>query len=290
MSKYVIITDAAAALLPQQCEDLEIIVVPMGAQLGDKHFEHYPDCREMNLTDFYNGQRNGELSGTTAVNPDVWMRAIEPALKDGFDALVIPFSSGLSSTCENAFIAAAELRSSYPGQRIEVVDSKSADFGQGLFVADVARNRANGMSFEDNAKWCVDNRLSYCSWFTVDDLHHLKRGGRVSAATAVVGSALGIKPILHVDDDGLLISVGKVRGRKKSLVCLIEKVGELAIRPETQVMHVCHADSPDEVNFVADELKRRYNVKDVIINYTAPISGAHSGPGTMALFFVGRNR
>lgn len=290
MLSYSIITDAASALMPSQCEELSILVLPMGVNLNGKEFDHYSDAREMGFKDFYNALRSGATSGTTAVNPDEWIRKIESELKSGQDVLCIPFSSALSSTFENACMAAEELRENYPERKIFVVDSKSADFGQGLFVVAAAKNRADGMTIEDNASWCLDNYSKFCHWFTVDDLHHLSRGGRISATTAIVGSALGIKPLLHVDNEGRLINVGKVRGRKKALLALVDKAEATAIEPSKQTMFLSHADSLDEAEFVANELKTRLKVPEVVIHYTAPIAGAHSGPGTMALFFIGKER
>lgn len=290
MSSYTIITDAAADLLAEQVEHYDLRVMPMMVHVGSDEFPYRFGHEGLNLDDFYRRLREGETSGTSAVNPADWEQCMEEEFLAGQDVLVIAFSSALSSTCANAAIAAEALREKYPERRAIVVDSLSADFGEGMLVCHAAENRLAGMNLEDNAAWVEANKLQQIHWFTVDDLHYLRRGGRVSATTAVVGSALGIKPVLHVDNEGRLINVGTARGRKKALKTLISKIGETAINAKDQVMFISHGGCLAEVEAMAREIKETYGVRDVILNFTGPIAGAHSGPGTVALFFVGTER
>jgi len=234
--------------------------------------------------------RDGASTGTAALNMGNVEEEMRPILEQGRDVLLVVFSSALSYSFDYTCAAVKEMREQFPERQIEVVDSLCADFGQGLLACDAAKNRANGMDIHENARWIEQNRLRYCHWFTVDDLRYLRRGGRISATTALVGSALGIKPILHVDNEGRLVSAGKARGRKKALAEIAEKVGELAIEPEKQTMFLSHGDCMEDAEFVMTEIKARYGVKDFVVNYTSPICGAHSGPGTLALFFVGKER
>jgi DegV family protein with EDD domain len=288
---YAIVTDTTSSLLPSQLEEYNILAaLSATVQVGGREFKHYCDAREMSFEDFYAELAAGVPTSTSAVNPDAWEGELRPLLAEGKDILILPFSSALSATCDNARIVVESLKEEFPDAAIEIVDSLCADFGQGLFVIHAAKNRQNGMSIAENAKWCEENRLKFCHWFTVDDLHHLRRGGRVSGATAIIGSVLGIKPELHVDNEGRLVKTGAERGRKRALLALIDKLAETAIEPETQTMFLSHANCREEADFVADEIKKRYGTKEVVINYTGPVAAAHSGPGTMALFFIGKER
>ena len=290
MNNYVILTDAAADLLSEQVEKYELRVMPMMVHVGSDSFPYRYGHEGLDLDTFYRRLREGETSGTSAVNPSDWEEAIEAEFRAGRDVLIIAFSSALSSTCANAFMAAETMGEKDPERKVLVVDSLSADFGEGMLVCHAAENRLSGMSLEDNAAWVEANRLQQIHWFTVDDLHYLRRGGRISATTAVVGSALGIKPVLHVDNEGRLINVGKARGRKKALKALMDKIGETAINPKEQTMFISHGGCLEEVQEMAREIQATYGVKDVVLNFTGPIAGAHSGPGTVALFFVGTVR
>ena len=208
----------------------------------------------------------------------------------GRDVLVLAFSSGLSTTYQSAVIAAGELEEKYPQRRIRVVDTRSASLGQGLLVWYACRKRDEGMALEELADWAEKTKLNLCHWFTVDDLMYLKRGGRVSAATAIVGTMLGIKPVLHMDDEGHLINVGKVRGRKASIEALAEKVGQLGLPGQNQTVFICHGDCLEDAQRLEAILKEKYGVEEAFIGYTGAVIGSHSGPGTLALFFLGEKR
>ena len=230
------------------------------------------------------------MATTNAVNVGEATEAIEAVLKQGKDVLVLGFSSGLSTTFNSFQIAAEELAEQYPDRKIFVVDTLCASLVQGMFVYQAARLRQAGKSMAEVRDWAEQNRLNQCHWFTVNDLFFLKKGGRVSAATAVVGTMLQIKPILHVDDEGHLISIAKARGRRASLTALVDKVGELADDPASQTMFISNSDCAEDAQFVADEIKKRYGTREIILNSIGPVIGAHTGPGCVALFFMGKHR
>jgi len=219
-----------------------------------------------------------------------YVEAIEPLLQAGRDVLVLAFSSGLSATFQSSKLAVEELSEKYPERKLYTVDTLCASLGQGLLVWYAARMKNEGRGIGAVRDWLEENKLHLCHWFTVDDLHFLKRGGRISSATAVLGTMLSIKPVMHVDDAGHLINVGKARGRKASLTALADKVGELAEDPASQTMYISHSACLEDAQFVADEVKRRYGVKEIVINSIGPVIGAHTGPGCVALFFMGKHR
>ena len=208
----------------------------------------------------------------------------------GKDIVCVCFSSALSTTYQSAVIAADDLRSEFPEAEIHVVDSLSASLGQGLLLYLAAQQKKAGLTAAELAKWVEENRLSICHWFTVDDLNYLKMGGRVSATTALVGTMLSIKPIMHTSDEGKLVPVSKARGRKAAINALLDKIEALAIRPEEQTMFICHADCELDARAVAQRIKDRFGTKTVYINYIGPVIGSHTGPNTMGIFFVGTQR
>ena len=212
------------------------------------------------------------------------------AADEGKDVLCLCFSSALSTTYQSAVIAAQELSESRPEAKFLVVDSLCASLGQGLFVYLCAREKAKGKTLEEVYNFAMETRGKVCHWFTVDDLNHLKRGGRINAATALFGTMLAIKPVMHVDDEGRLIPVGKARGRKASLMALVDHMEETAIDPKNQTVFISHGDCVEDARFVADEVRRRFGTEDIRINYVGPVIGNHSGPGTLALFFLGSKR
>jgi len=284
---YRIVTDTCCDFPQNMYEEQNLSVVPLTLNFrGQEHSSFTEDF----LKDMYNGLRNGETGSTAAVNPDGWASVIEPILAAGEDALVLAFSSGLSTTYQSAVIAGTDLMEKYPDRKVNVVDTLCASMGQGLLVWYACKKRDAGMSLEEVTAWCEDNKLHLDHWFTVDDLMFLKRGGRISAATALLGTMLQIKPVLHVDDEGHLISVSKARGRKASLDALVKKVAELGIPGENETMFISHGDCIEDAEYVAAQLKEKYGTKEVIISYVGAVIGSHSGPGTVALFFLGNKR
>ncbi len=290
MSDYIIITDSSCDLPDNLVKALELEVLPLSFIMDGKTYRNWPDNREMSPDQFYGKEREGLMATTNAVNVGEAADAIEAVLKQGKDALILAFSSGLSTTCNSFQIAAQELAEQYPDRKIYVVDTLCASLGQGMFVYQAAKLRQEGKTMEEVRDWAEETKLRQCHYFTVDDLFFLKKGGRVSAATAVVGTMLQIKPVLHVDNEGHLINVAKARGRKASLTALVDKVGELAEGPASQTMFISNSDCLKDAQFVADEIKKRYGVKEIIINSIGPVIGAHTGPGCVALFFMGKHR
>ena len=290
MREYVIVTDSSADLSADMAEDLEVQVLPLSFTVKGQTHHNYPDNRDMDPKEFYAMLRAGEMATTAAVNVADYTSALEPLLESGKDVLVLAFSSGLSATYNSSRLAVEELREKYPERKIFTVDTLCASMGQGLLVYLAARKRQAGATIEEVRDWAEGNKLHLCHWFTVDDLHFLKRGGRISAATAVVGSMLHIKPVLHVDDEGHLISMGKARGRGASLTALVDHMEETAIDPASQVVFISHGDCLADAEKVAGDVKKRFGVKEVVINHVGPVIGAHSGPGTLALFFLGSRR
>ena len=290
MSDYVILTDSSCDLPDHLVQELELQVTPLAFIMGDKTYWNYPDNREMSPEEFYSRLAAGEMATTNAVNVGQATERLEAVLKTGKDVLVLGFSSGLSTTFNSFQIAADDLSDHYRDRKIYAVDTLSASLGQGMLVAQAARLRQQGKSIEEVRDWVEANRLHQCHWFTVNDLFFLKRGGRVSAATALVGTMLQIKPVMHMDDEGHLINMSKARGRKAALNALVDKVRELGTDPAGQTMYISHSACLEDAQFVADEVKKRYAVQKVIINSIGPVIGAHTGPGCVALFFTGSKR
>ena len=286
MSEYVITTDNNSDLPEKYLKDHGVGCMYLSYSMDGKNYTHGNFLPEH---EFYEAMRNGSMPTTAQVNPENAKALLEPYLKEGKDILHIAFSSGLSGTYNSSRIAAEELMEEYTDRRIRVVDSLSASLGQGLLVWLAQQKKELGQTLEDVADWVEKNKLKMVHLFTVDDLNHLYRGGRVSRTTAIVGSMLNIKPVLHVDNEGKLTAIGKVRGRKKALQELVklmdEKIGSFGADCDT--IFISHGDCEQDAQYVAAKVKEKYNIKNIIINQVGATIGAHSGPGTMALFFVG---
>ena len=288
MSDFVIVTDSSADLSAEMVAELGVEVLPLSFTVQGRTYHNYPDGREMDLKSFYKMLREGEMATTSAVNVAEYTSMLEPFLQAGKDVLVLAFSSGLSTTYQSSVIAVNELAEQYPDRKICTVDTLCASMGQGLMVWLAAQEQKKGKSLEEVRDWVEENKLRLCHWFTVDDLHFLKRGGRISAATAVVGTMLSIKPVLHVDDEGHLISMGKARGRGASLTALVDHMEQTVTDVDT--VFISHGDCLADAEKVAADVKKRFGTRDVVINTIGPVIGAHAGPGTVALFFLGTKR
>ena len=284
---YRIITDTCCDFPEAVYEELGLGVVRMNVNFRGEAVNTYT---EEWLKDMFNGLRAGESATTAAANPAEWEAIIEPVLAAGEDALVLVFSSGLSTTYQSAVIAAGELMEKYPDRKVNVVDTLCASRGQGLLVYYACQKRDEGFSLEELTAWCEEKKFNLCHWFTVDDLMYLKRGGRVSAATALVGTMLQIKPILHVDDEGHLVNVAKARGRKASIEALAKKLGETGLPGENDTIFICHGDCIEDAQYLEKLAKEKYGVKNVVIYYVGAVIGSHSGPGTLAIFYLGEHR
>ena len=287
MSTYQIITDSGSDLCAAFLADIQVKSASLTVNFQGQTL---PDSVDNGIKAIYDGLRAGETATTSAINPEGWKDAIRPALEAGEDVLVIAFSSGLSTTYQSAVIAADELQEDFPQRKILVVDSLCASLGQGLLVWHAAKKRDEGLSLEALAAWVENIRPNLAHWFTVDSLVYLKRGGRVSAATALVGTMLNIKPILHVDDEGHLTSVTTVRGRKASIKALADKLGETILPEEKGTAYICHGDCLEDAQYLSDLIREKYGVREVYIGYTGAVIGSHSGPGTLALFYLGEHR
>ena len=290
MSEYVLITDSSADLSQEMVQELGVTVLPLSFTIQGKTYRNYPDNREMDLPLFYDMLRAGELATTSAVNVAEYTQAVEPILQEKKDVLILAFSSGLSSTYQASVLAAGELREKYPDRKIYTVDTLCASLGQGLLVYLAAQEQRKGKSIEEVRDWAEETKLHLCHQFTVDDLHFLKRGGRISATTAVVGSMLQIKPVLHVDNEGHLINVGKARGRQASLKALVDKMEKTVTEEGRKTVFISHGDCRKDAVTVADMVRERFGTQDIRINFVGPVIGAHSGPGTLALFYLGTER
>ena len=289
-NKYVIFTDANSEMTAEMVAEMGVEVQPMRFTLNDKEYYNWPDGREMSTAEFYKQLRAGAKTATTQTNTIEFVERFRPFLQEGKDLMYIGFTSGLSGTFHAAEIAAEELMEEFPDRKVMIVDTLSASVGMIMLVKRASEMRAAGEPMEKAAKWIEDNRLNVVHWFTVDDLQFLKRGGRLSGAAALVGTMLSVKPILHVDEEGKLVVVDKVRGRKSSITRLVDEMEKKIIDSENQTIYIAHADCIDDAQLLADEIKKRTKIKDIVINFVGPVIGGHSGPNTLALIFFGKNR
>ncbi len=292
-TNYQILADSSCDLPFPLARSLGVSYAPLRVQFRGEEYENFLDGdprSHLDIKAFYSALRTGTPTSTTAVNLEGWSTLMTPVLEAGQDILVLAFSSGLSSTYATAVLAAQELRSRYPARTIRVVDTLCASMGQGLLIYHAVQRQRAGESLDQVADFVEANKLHLCHWFTVDDLMFLKRGGRISAATAVMGTMLKIKPVLHVDDAGHLVNVSKARGRRASIDAMAAKVGQTGTDPGNQVFFISHGDCLEDAEYLANSLRRTYHPKDVVIGYVGPVIGSHSGPGTLALFFLGSQR
>ena len=284
--RFKIVTDSACDLSAEMIEALDLGIAALSVELDGRAYAE----GEMTPKELYDHLRGGKLPKTSAVNPELWADAMRPALEQGQDVLMLVFSSALSATCQNAFIAAEELRGEFPDRKLIVIDSLCAAIGLGLLVHTAAKLRDAGKSIEETAAWIEEHKRNVCHWVTVEDLMHLKRGGRVSAATAVVGTMLNIKPIIRVDDNGRLESLAKCRGRKAALNYLLDRMAE-SFDPEIDdTVFIGHGDCMEDARYLEQKVRERFGVQNVHINYIGAVVGAHTGPGVAVLFFYGKKR
>lgn len=289
MAKFVIATDSSADMPHQFIEDNGLLTISLTYSYDGKDFVD-DFGKGDGYRELYRNLRKGATSTTSQVNTDTFMQLFEPVAKAGKDLLYIAFSSGLSGTCESGMLAAKRLKEEYPDVNIRVVDTLAASMGQGLLVYYAVGMREQGKSMQEIADWLEENKLRVNHWFTVDTLEHLKRGGRVSGTAAFVASMLEIKPVLHVDDYGKLIPVSKALGRKKSIKALAAKVAERIVDSEDQMIMISHGDCEEDAIRLRELVKKEVVCKDFMINFVGPVIGSHSGPGTLAIFFLGDSR
>ncbi len=284
MSDFYIITDSGCDLSQDRVDSWDLGYVPLSVNLGKESKYIYADYRGLGVKEFYQSMRDGAAPTTSATTSEQWVEAAVPALESGRDVLMMAFSSGLSGTYQSSVMAMSELRERYPNRKIYSPDTLCVSLGLGLLIADVVRVRSNGADIDEALAYIEAHKMEIAHWFTVENLIYLHRGGRVSKASTIAGSVLGIKPVLHVDNEGHLIPVNKKRGRKASLEAIVERVAETIIDPENQDIYISHGDCWDDVQTLEEMLRKRIKFKDCYANYVGPVIGAHSGPGTMAVF------
>lgn len=288
MRNFAIVTDSSTDLPKEYFLEHGVDCVQLGFTMDGISYGE-DDGVEMDVKKFYQKLRAGSMPKTFQVTPEQAKRHIEPFASTGQDVLVIAFSSGLSGTCNSYRLAAGELAELY-GVKIFVVDSLCASLGEGLFVDYVIKKADTGATIEETRNYAEDLKPYICHFFTVDNLFHLKRGGRVSAATAVIGSMLNIKPVLHVDDEGHLIAIGKAMGRKKSLSALLEHMVSEQTLEEGDPIFISHGDCIEDVNYLIGIIKAKFGEREIFVNEIGSVIGTHSGAGTVALFFRGKQR
>jgi DegV family protein with EDD domain len=290
MRDYILITDATSDLSKDIINKNNITVIPMEYEIDQINYEYYPSCKNLSINQFYNKIKEGVMATTSQINVTTYEKYFENAILNDKNIIYIAFSSALSGSIQSAHIAKNNLSEKYSNFQIEIIDSFAASAGEGLLVYTAAKLQQNGSSFNELVEWLNENRHHLCHWFTVDDLFHLHRGGRVSAASAIIGSTIGIKPILHVDNEGRLIPVNKVRGRKKSLVALVEQMEKTCVAPESQTIFIGHSNSYEDAAFVKNLILDKFTVNDIIILDIGAIVGSHTGCATIALFYFGTEK
>lgn len=288
---YTIVTDSSCNLPEELIDELELEVLPLVFMVDDTQYQSYLKGETTDLKQFYTMMREGKVITTSLPNLSDAEELFESVFKNGNDILYLGFSSGLSGTYEGMRTIGNTLAERYPERTFVSVDTLAASVGQGLIVYYAAKKKQEGASLEEVAQWVLDNRLNLAHWFTVDDLMFLYRGGRVSRTAAFAGSLLNIKPVLHVDDEGLLIPMEKTRGRKKSIQALVSHMKETGTAPlKDQLIGISHGDCIEDVEYLQKLITEEFGVTNYLVNYVDPVIGAHSGPGTLALFFLASGR
>lgn len=289
MRNFVILTDTASDLPESYYREHDVAFVRLGFNMDGVLYEG-EDGDHMDVKEFYAKLRGGSMPTTFQITSEQAKRSIEPIVQSGKDVLVVAFSSGLSGTCGSYVVAARDLSAKYPGRKILVVDSLCASLGEGLLVDYLVKKADSGATIEEAYHYAEALKQHICHYFTVDNLFHLKRGGRVSATTAVIGTMLKIKPVLHVDKEGHLIPVGKAMGRKKSISSLVDHMKELQILDHDDPIYISHGDCEEDVEYLISLLKATYGERKIFVNQIGSVIGTHSGAGTLAVFFRGKHR
>ena len=287
---FKIVTDSCANLTDRQIEDYGVEVISLKYYIDDKPYDSYIKGEKIDYTEAYTVLRNKGKVTTSLANRDDCDKVIIPILENGEDVLVLAFSSGLSGTCQNVRNAAEDYKEMFPQRKVIVVDTLAASMGEGLLVSYAADLKNKGKTMEEIAAWVEQNKLNLCHVFTLDDLFFLKRGGRLSGTGAVVGSLMNIKPLMHVANDGKLYVTGKARGRKAAIKHLVDSLAQKGTDIENQEIFIVHGDCENDAKELAEQIKNKYNVKNIVYNCLDPVIVSHSGPGTLAVFFMGKER
>ena len=287
MRDYVITVNSTVDLPKEWLEERNVPVVPLRYTIDGQTYE---DMSGLTAKEFFDKLREGKMSVTSQVNPEEARAALEPFLKEGKDILHLAFSSGLSGTCNSMKIAGEELKEEYPEAKIIVIDTLCACLGEALLLYKALQQKEAGKTIEETAAWVEENKLHVCHDVTVDDLNHLHRGGRVSKATAVVGTMVKIKPIIHMDDNGKLQVVGKERGRKKSLNKIVDMAVEQSEGWDNDIIMITHGDCIEDAEYVAGLVREKMGIDNILINNIGTVIGSHTGPGVVAVFCMGNKR
>lgn len=284
MSDFLIVTDSTTDLPKEFYQEKGIPVISLSYIMDGVT---YKDMNGLSGREFFDKIREGAMPTTSQINPEQAKDTLEPLIKEGKDVLYIAFTSGLSGSYNSVRIAAEELKEEYPDRKIVVIDSLCASMGEGLLLYKAVQLKEQGKSFDEIAEWVENNKLNICHDVTIDDLHHLHRGGRVSKTSAVVGSIIKIKPMIHVNDEGKLIVIGKERGRKKAMLSLISRMEEKSKGFENDVAMIVHGDVEEDAEFLKQQIKEKFGIDNVIINGIGSVIGSHTGPGVIAIFYMG---
>lgn len=289
MTKFIITTNSCADLPKDFIQKYNIGVLPLSFSIDNKE---YSGVEDYDVKEFYDKMRSGLMPTTSQVTPQIAKNIFEEYIKEGYDVLHLSFSSGLSGSYNSSRVAAMEINEEYKDNKVIVINSLCASLGEGLFVYQAVKLKNQGKTIEEVADYLENHKLNVCHYFTVDDLNHLYRGGRVSKATAIIGTMIGVKPVLHVDDEGKLIPISKVRGRKQSLNALVKYMKESigSYKDKNDIVFISHGDALKDAQYVADKVKEEFGIDAFLINHVGPVIGTHSGPGTIALFFMGDKR
>ncbi len=288
MSQYIIVSDATLDLPIEIVNRYDIKVIPMVFDIDNVTYHHYPDEREISIESFYEKLKTGATSVSSQISPLTYEEFFTPYLEQGLDILYIAFTSGLSGTCNTGRLVINQLSEMYPDRKILIIDSLCASIGEGLLVMNAAQRREQGATITELYDWTISHCYNARHWFTVKDLFHLRRGGRVSSVEALVGTALKICPVLSVDKEGKLAVISKVRGPKKEMEFLLNKLEEEGENLSEQTIIVGHGDNLEQAKALRDLILERFTVNEIIISKIGPIIGTHTGPGMLALTFLGK--
>ena len=287
MNEFVIVSDSTVDLPKEYLQSKQVPIISLSYIMDGVTYE---EMDGLSHKEFFEKLRAGSLPTTSQINPEQAREALEPFAKEGKDILYIGFSSGLSGSYNSVRMAAEDLKEEYPDINIIAIDSLCACMGEGLLLYKALELKEHGMSMEDIAKWVEANKLHICHNVTVDDLNHLHRGGRISKTTAVVGSMIKIKPIIHMSDEGKLVVIGKERGRKKSLVSIVDRMEKQMQGYDNDIVMITHGDCIEDAEFVKKQVEERFGIHNVMINGIGSVIGSHTGAGVVAVFFMGDKR
>ncbi len=287
MKEYIVTVNSTVDVPKEWLQERNVPFIPLKYTIDG---ETYQDMLGLSSKEFFAKLRAGKMSVTTQVNPEEAKKVLEPFLKEGKDVLHLAFSSGLSGTCNSMKLAAEELMEEYPDRKVIVVDTLCACMGEALLLYYVLKRKSEGMTVEEAAEWAEEHKLNICHNVTIDDLHHLQRGGRVSKTTAVLGSMVQIKPMIHMDNEGKLQVIGKERGRKKSLQKIVEMAVEQYRGWENDIIMITHGDCPEDAEYVAELVRKKMGITNILINNIGTVIGSHTGPGVVAVFCMGNLR